>query len=45
MMHDPETQVSTVIFSSLLNFDAVKDEMAVQISVWEEAYGILGYSK
>ncbi len=45
MMHDPENQVTTVIFSSLLNFDDVTGEAEVQASIWEKAYEILGYTK
>ncbi len=43
MMHDPDTQVTTVLFISLLNYDDVMGEGEFMNSVREAAYEVLGY--
>lgn len=42
MLHDPSSDVTTIIFSNLLNYDATLAEMRVQLGMRKKAYGILG---
>lgn len=42
MLHDPSSDMTTIIFSNLLNYDATLAEMQVQLGMRKKAYGILG---
>lgn len=42
MLYDPLSDVTTIIFSNLLNYDAVLPEMQVQLGIRKKAYDILG---
>ena len=42
MLHDPSSDVTTVIFANLLNYDALMPELQVQLSLRKKAYQILG---
>lgn len=43
MLHDPETDITTIVFTNLLNYDAAVAELALLQEVRGKAYAILGY--
>ena len=42
MLHDPEKDITTVIFANLTNFDDMQGEQAALTAVWYDAYKALG---
>ncbi len=45
MLYDPSSDVTTIIFSNLLNYDSIFPELDAQLSIRKKAYEILGINQ